>query len=315
MSDFFDCIDTIFVIEEGKIKDKGEDSYGLKVSEGSAYAAVFDGSGGMGSKIYPEFDNHTGAYVASRLISKSFSRWYEDYHNYHFSTSDEMIDSISSYFKADYKKTSQSVGGNSKIGGSMVRDFPTTAAIALISYYNNAVYLNSIWAGDSRVYIINDEGLAQVTIDDVGNKDAFMNLREDGAMTNVLASDGRFELHLKSMVIDRPTIVFSATDGCFGYISSPMEFEYTFLEVLASSSSIYEFMDNMKNFYRENSGDDFALAFMAFHYGSFGAMRDSVKKRLDYLKKNYIEPIEKNRNDEFIGEMWKKYKPQYERLC
>ncbi len=160
MSEFFDCIDTIFVIEEGKIKDKGEDSYGLRVSEESAYAAVFDGSGGMGSKIYPEFDNHTGAYVASRLVSKSFSRWYEDYHDYRFSSADELIDSISSYFRADYKNTCQSVGKSSRIGGSMVRDFPTTAAIALVRYVNNVIYLNSIWAGDSRVYIIDDKGLA-----------------------------------------------------------------------------------------------------------------------------------------------------------
>lgn len=115
--------------------------------------------------------------------------------------------------------------------GSMVRKFPTTLALAYAEKEEDAIKIHLLWAGDSRVYLLDEKGLAQLTRDDTDVEDAFENLTNDGPMNNVLSSDGNYGINYKSVLLSTPTIVFAATDGCFGYIPTPMEFEYHFFEI------------------------------------------------------------------------------------
>ena len=74
------------------------------------------------------------------------------------------------------------------------------------------------WCGDSRGYILDGNGLHQVTVDDVTVTDAMMNLREDAPMTNVASASRPYEIHRKQVQLSEPAVVFAATDGCFGYL-------------------------------------------------------------------------------------------------
>ena len=89
----------------------------------------------------------------------------------------------------------------SLIRGALVRDFPCTAAIAYVSVEEESVSVDCMWAGDSRVYVLYEKGLLQMTVDDLDVSDAMKNLSADGALTNVISSDGNYEVHGRSLDI------------------------------------------------------------------------------------------------------------------
>ena len=140
------------------------------------------------------------------------------------------------YIEKGYDQCTRYAGGSSRIRGGLFREFPTTAAIVYIQNSSRGILLHVIWAGDSRVYLMDGRGLAQLSGDDIEGEDAFTNLYNDGVLTNVLSSDKNYALHSKSILLSEPALVLTATDGCFGYLSSPMEFEYLLLESLEGAT-------------------------------------------------------------------------------
>lgn len=70
---------------------------------------------------------------------------------------------------------------------------------------------------------------------------------QDGVLTNVVSADGNYILHSKQIKIKDKIIIFNATDGCFGYLKTPMEFEYLILQTLLSSDNIIEWRDKLKS--------------------------------------------------------------------
>lgn len=314
MNKLYDKLDTIFIVEQGKIEDKGEDSFCCSIKENAAFTGVFDGSGGMGFRMCKGFSGKTEAYMASRLMSGAFYDWFQKYGEFHFNSEKEMIDSIAMYFKEAFTYTEKYNKQTLKVGGSLVKSFPTTAAIAFVQHVENDIYLHVIWAGDSRIYLFDANGLAQLSEDDVDTVDAFLNLTDDGAMNNVLSADREFTLHLKTFSIAEPTIIFSATDGCFGYIPSPMEFEYEFLDALVKADSIEVFKQNLTTLFNEVAADDYALGLMAFNFGGFKELQAFIKERYVYLKGKYIKTIESSDDESIRSDLWQEYKTSYERF-
>ena len=309
MSRFYDLIDTMFIVEAGKIESKGEDSFCCSMSGETSFTAVFDGSGGMGFRQCPGIGNKTEAYLASRFASGAVYDWYSDHGSSPFKSDDDLLRSLDGYIRSEMKFGDKYNKRNLKIGGSLVRDFPTTIAMSYIEMRGGSIILHVIWAGDSRVYLIDGRGLAQLSVDDVYMTDAFDNLSDDGAMTNVLSSDGNFVLHHKTIKLSEPATVITATDGCFGYIPSPMEFEYLLLDCFMKSGSIDDYKFRLKEAIGEVTGDDFALGFTAINYGSFAKMRSMYENRLQYLTSAYISKIDENNR----RELWNGYKQEYER--
>lgn len=313
ITQFCDQLDTMFLIAEEMIDKHGEDSFCCAYQSDSAMISVFDGCGGLGSRTYPGFKGHTGAYMASRLVSGAIHTWYRDTHDHHWESPENMLTSLNEYLVKVYSIGASYAESNLKIRGSMVRDFPTTAAIALAQQDSEGILLHIIWAGDSRVYLMDAAGLAQLTKDDVDSEDALSNLSDDGALTNILSSDGKYTLHYRCLKIDRPTVVFAATDGCFGYIPSPMEFEYTLLNALEESRTAEEFKKYLKKSFHDVAGDDFALGLMSFFYGTFENLKNSFVDRTIHLEKKYIIPLQDNRSSAFTQQLWQEYRCEYER--
>lgn len=322
MSTFAGKYDFLFLIQKEAVEGKGEDSFYCcadPFENRSVAAAVFDGSGGAGSRIHEELGGHTEAYIASRCLSGAMCDWYHKNGKGDWRSAAQLRDSLKSSFEEAFAICSSRSAGNRMIRGSMVKSFPTTAAIAYAQEDGDGVLVHVIWAGDSRVYLMDREGLAQLTEDDLDGQDAYANLYEDGVMTNLLSSDEEVKLHAKSFRISGPALIFAATDGCFGYFPTPMDFEYVLLSSLDQADRPDRFKENLKAWFTEYAGDDFAMALVSFFHGDFRKLKKTYADRTRYIFKRYIEPLTRCRQEErqdlegYTASLWEEYRTGYER--
>lgn len=311
--DFVEIFDDLFVIAHEMIKGRGEDSYYCAHCKKSAIVSVYDGCGGLGARTYKNFQGHTSAYMASRTVSGAVHDWYHDNHRRTWADVRQFTDSLSDYIQKGYAICSARAENNQRIRGSMIREFPTTAALAFTQSDSDGITLFVVWAGDSRVYLMDHKGLAQLSKDDVDGEDALSNLSNDGALTNLLSSDGKYVFHTKCLRITEPAVIFAATDGCFGYVPTPMEFEYLLLSNLVNVSTPKEFHKRLSQSIGEYAGDDYALGMMGVYFGSFQNMQFFFKDRVKFLEREYIYPLQSQRNDFAMNALWQRYRTDYER--
>lgn len=312
--EFLDFLSTGFLISQEMVEDHGEDNFYFKYSDYSAVLCVLDGCGGLGSRTYESCGNKTGAYLASRTVSGAVHDWYQDKYKKKWKSDRELVESLMAYIQKAYAVVGDCAKSSIKISGSMVRDLPTTMAMAFACVRGDSVAVHVIWAGDSRIYLLDNEGMHQLTRDDVKSQDALSNLSDDGALTNVLSSDGNYRLHHKVITIKKPSLIIGATDGCFGYLPSPMNFEYEILKALTDSESISEFKNSLKEFFDDVAGDDYTFACMGFEYDCFEDLRKSYVKRREFMEKEFINSLKSQpENDELILKLWQKYRNGYER--
>lgn len=302
-----------FLISYEMVKNHGEDNFCLCYDEDSAVICVLDGCGGLGSRTYDGCGGETGARLASKTVSGAVYDWYQYMGRTKWKDKREFLESLVSYIQKAYSVVGDYAKSNIKISGSMVRDLPTTIALAYVCMNNNELMVHVVWAGDSRIYLLDEDGMCQLTRDDVKSQDALSNLYDDGALTNVLSSDGNYKLHHKVIPIRKPCVIIGATDGCFGYLPSPMNFEYEILRNLTDAKNEYGFRDGLKSFFKEVAGDDFTFACMGFGYEDFEEFKESFIKRKCFMEKKYIRKINENpENDEVIEELWQEYRKLYE---
>ena len=313
-SKFSENLDVMFLVAQEMIPDHGEDSFTCGQRPNSAMVAVCDGCGGLGSRTYASTNGHTEAYLASRMVSGAICDWFNENHETIWNDGNTICTSLSEYINKVYEVGSSYIYRESRIRGSMVRDFPTTLAMAVTQQVGKELFLHVIWAGDSRVYLFDADGLAQLTRDDVESDDAMSNLSDDGALTNVLSSDGRFELHYRCLKIAGPCLVFAATDGCFGYTPSPMEFEYMVVNSIAQTKTPVEFEHILKSNFMDVTGDDFAFACMSFRYINYDNLIYAAQRRVQWLEEQYILQLRRERTDELVRGMWEDYRTSYERF-
>ena len=307
----------------GEMKQgNGEDAFGYSFNENGGVLATYDGCGGLGAKRYEAFQSKTGAYIASRVVGQAVLGWFERFSwnkgrineqtmgQILQELSTEMVVALSEY------KGDETSGGSQLKRSDLVRELPTTVSLILFDYLQaqDTVTAAFVWAGDSRGYVLTeDDGLGQITIDDLtGNHDAFDNLFADGRLSNVVAADGRFHLHHRLLPLKPPFVAISATDGCFAYLQTPMEFEYMILEALYHANNPMEWEERLESAMRKVAGDDFSLGITAFGYDDFEKLRESFERRTIHLHEKYITMLA-NATIEEKREMWLDYKKDYNR--
>ena len=302
------ALSMLFHVAGEAIPENGEDSFCVDMRDNRAMVAVFDGCGGIGAQRYQNYCEKTGAFMAARAVAGAAEQWFAD---------DADAAKLENYIRAALRVCTRYGDQQvSRLRGSLGKSFPTTMAAMVCAPAEadkaeddkdeNKVQADCFWAGDSRCYLLDQSGLHQLTADDTpGGNDAMSNLTDDGVLTNVINGSEPFALHRKSYTFSPPCILFSATDGCFGYIATPMEFELLLLRTLMDSKSISEWKEHLFELFSEVSGDDFTMCLAGYGFKDFRDVQRRFSKRFSELDK-LLEPEDVRNN------LWAKYRKEYE---
>ena len=269
----------------------GEDNWCYGFCEDTGMVAVFDGCGGSGARRHQQYADHSEAYVASRLCAGAAYECMQRCFPYAYPVEQlvhqELIPAISERLQSNVPPESP---GGIKIRG--LRTLPSTMASALIRMCDDGmIEVSPIWAGDSRVYILDASGLSQITVDDSNQPDPMEGLYDDGTLTNVLCADKPVQINCRTFRVKPPFLVIAASDGCFGYVSTPMEFEGMVLHTLLETDSIARWEENLQKLIASFAGDDHTLVLASFGFDSYQALQKSFFGRYDELRKKYLETV------------------------
>ncbi|MGW5776712.1 serine/threonine protein phosphatase [Streptomyces sp. NPDC003863] len=256
---------------------------------GQGVVAVFDGSGGAGATpAWQRQDGtwHTGAWVAARVARLATDCWFHEVAGETEDAGPGTLHGYLSWFLANAPQR------RSKIGGTMHRQLPTTLAAV---YYRlreegSAVELRPLWAGDSRAYVLSPEGgLHVLTRDHTHESDALELLRTDPPMTNVVCADREFTIdtqYIASFAL--PCVLVAATDGYFGYVHTPADFEYLLLSTLRRADNEYEWGDLLRREVLAYTGDDASIALLAIGHQDFRQLRALYEQRFAELNDRHL---------------------------
>lgn len=293
----------------------GEDAWCHCRGRGAELLAVFDGCGGSGARKHAVFSGHSEAYVASRLCAGAFYDAFGQYCSVNEGPVEphDVFELCASYSEIALKACRPPKDPGKRLVSSMISTLPTTVSAAIVRHGEDRIEVTAAWAGDSRVYVLTPEGLAQMTADDSDEADPF---ETDGMMTNTLSADKTLNIHEKRCVLPTPALVLSATDGCFAYYTTPMEFEGVLLRTLLAAESPDQWEQALREQFRAVAGDDFTLVLASFGFGSFPALQAAFRDRLARLQRTYLDALEKLPPDDLPSRraMWSDYRSGYMRL-
>ena len=176
MKTFAQKLDFTILTAGEMIEDHGEDNYYSVISENCAIAAVFDGCGGTGSRKYSRYANHTGAYMASRAASGALRDCVYESESAQDAAGSarggEAAARIKSYMERALAVVGRHAGPTSRIFGTMVRDFTSTAAIAVDRFGQNVLLFQNEWS--IRWALENNKGLVlRDTGTEQGKRDSY----------------------------------------------------------------------------------------------------------------------------------------------
>ncbi|MEU3742702.1 serine/threonine protein phosphatase [Streptomyces sp. NPDC032198] len=264
-----------------RVAGRGEDAEPLiahHLGTAQGLIAVFDGSGGAGSAPVwqaPDGGTRTGAWVGSRVARLATDCWFHDVVTREQPDTAEQLRDYLDYFHESAPQR------RSKIVGKMRRQLPTT--LAAVQYHlrdDNELEMQALWAGDSRAYLLHPgSGLHVVTRDHTEEADALALLRSDPPMTNSICADREFTIDATRRTLQLPAVLLTATDGFFGYVHTPAEFEYVLLHTLMRAQSTDEWADLIRRSVQGYTADDASLALVALGYRDFSRLRSDFTQR------------------------------------
>jgi hypothetical protein len=217
----------------------------------------------------------------------------------------------------------------SKLTGTMRRALPTTMAAIRYQIVDEGVWWQALWAGDSRAYLLlPGSGLHVITRDDTVEDDALEQLRQDPPMTNVICADRDFTVNAHVMasaprlVLGQPCVLLSATDGFFGYVHTPAQFECLLLHSMARAGSMAEWAKHLREQVQPLTADDASLSLvtLGFDEDDFGQLQAAFEERYAHVMDAYRDAPSRQgeQGDEALrrwqDETWQSYRTSYEML-
>lgn len=296
---------------------------------------VFDGLGGAGAtECVSEFSvnkiHKTQAYVASRIIGVAIRKLLEMTPN--VIRQKNFLEILNETIKSCYlrEKEKYPVDRKPLLRSSLIKEYPTTMALITLYKGEGKYQINSYWAGDSRNYLWTKDGFFQISNDDLkGDLDPLLNLRNDAPMSNCLHADGEFEIHHKHIDEFQESekfVIIAATDGCFGYYPTPMDFEKVLQTTLRHSHSYEKWKENLLNEFGRVTSDDFSFSIGIIGFNHFNELKKSLKlhnpsldnyfnetRKLGILDKLYkrLISIKQNKINKEVSRIWPQYKKEY----
>ena len=309
------ALDCIVEIVHKPLKEKGEDAFAYHFEKAELHSqAVFDGCGGAGSWQYAEYKNATGAYVAAQSMARAYLDWFRTVTPAGLSDAvkiGESFHAIAQQVLSTLKRQCAPM----KISGSMVKSFPCTASIALIAPERDYLSVTALNVGDSRVYFLAPQtGLVQLTVDDSeGDPDPMESLRDSAPLSDMLNADRPFRIKCRQIRLNCPCAVITATDGVFGYVRSPMDFEFMLLDALMRSGCFAEFESIFKESVVKVTGDDSTCIMSFYGWGSFENVKKMLSQRYDYvlsIVRKLDAAMKAGTGDRVVDEVWQAYRKQ-----
>ncbi len=291
----------------------GEDNWCHAFCGPMGVVGVFDGCGGSGAKTHSAYGGHSEAYMASRLSSGAFYSCLQEQLPRKLPTQ-QFVQQVLVPYLDNALQANVPPANPSGLQITGMRVLPSTLATALICQENQAyISVCPIWAGDSRVYVLDASGLSQLTVDDSNQPDPMEGLYDDGTLTNVVCADKPIRLHCRTVRLKPPFMVLAATDGCFGYVSTPMEFEAMILHTMLETNSVAQWEDNLQKLIASFAGDDHTLCLASFGFGSFQQMQQCFRPRYAYLKKSCLDTVWDTpwEDRDTRRKLWAGYRPNY----
>jgi serine/threonine protein phosphatase PrpC len=325
-----------FAFNLGKIPDQGEDSDPiLRDGPDLGLVGVFDGMGGAGGTVYetPE-GRRTGAYLASRIArdvveQRMLELLEPDWHLNGKAAARDLQRSVQQALKQRLQELNPEP---SSLRSRLIRALPTTMALVALqrTQPNGPTWAGHVfWAGDSRAYVFESGGARQLTTDDLRDPgDALANLRRDSVVSNAMSADTAFHINYRRVELRAPFVLVCATDGCFGYVRTPMHFEYLVLSHLLEARNTEAWSSALQAQIASFTGDDAAMSTLGV-----GADLQEFQKlfapRVAELASDFIEPLDelsnavtqaeqelralRERQLDEMTERWNRYKSGYER--
>ena len=305
-----------------KKPERGEDAEPLLVHHrpsGSGLLAVFDGVGGAGAGVAGrsgQGHDRTEAWAGSRIARAATEEWFATLCG---TTDDIGEDSLREHLAARLGDA-RAAGGRRKVVGTMRRALPTT--VAAINYRTDgaSVEWRAMWAGDSRCYVLEPRvGLQQLSRDHTDADDALALLAADPPMTNVASADRGFRLAAAPGSAAAPLLLIVATDGYFGYVRTPAEFEYHLLSTLAAAEDPAGWAVGLAERVQSYTGDDSSLALLAVGFRDVRDLQRHLAARTEQLSREHWEPMQGlplDDRDALVvarGNSWQRYRSAYER--
>lgn len=218
-------------------------------------------------------------------------------------------------------------GGSGRLKSKLIKTLPTTMAICVCDLSSQEY--KAIWAGDSRVYCLQpDAGLQQVTTDDLKtNADAMQNLTQDAIMSNCLSASADFVLQERRFPLPPNCMLIAATDGCFGYVKTPLHFEYMLLSTMRDAQSFPDWKERLEAAIIQVTSDDSTLSAVAIGWPDFAACRERFAERFQWCarrvqsldaKRGTVGSLEKElaqAREELTTltqDLWEEYRRTYE---
>jgi serine/threonine protein phosphatase PrpC len=320
----------------GKVPDHGEDSDPiLRDGPDLGLIAVFDGMGGAGGTVYETPDGpRSGAYLASRIArdvveQRMLQLLVPDWNLKGGAAADDLRRSVQDALQ---ERLAELKAPKSGLRSRLLRALPTTMAVIALqrAHRSGSRWLCHVfWAGDSRAYVFEPDGARQLMTDDLREpSDAMTNLRRDSVVSNAMSADTEFHVNYRRVELEGPFLLVCATDGCFGYVPSPMHFERLVLAPLATSRTVEAWSQTIQREVAAVTGDDAAMAVMAVG-ADLGELKALYAPRIAELEQQFTTPIDelgrsveraeqelqrlRQRQLDDTQQLWERYKTGYER--
>lgn len=312
------ALNLLLLVSHAVMEGKGEDAYVYSFEDVNAVPygmiGVLDGCGGLGARQYPSCEGHTGAYIAARVAAAACHEWFRESmpngQEGMYRDEAKSAASLKERVDGDLEQAWAYLGGEkAKIRGDMIRVLPTTASLAVVDYTDpgsmNCLFL---WAGDSRGYVLQADGLKQCTRDDLrAYSDAFENLYADSPLSNMIHAEKDYRINTARVACRKPTIVITATDGVFGYLPSPMHLEYLLLDTMLRAEDPEQWQKLLAEQLGKTAADDCTLMLSALGWKSFADMQESFRPRAAVLR----ELLQDAGDVDALRAIWQEYQVNY----
>lgn len=182
-----------------------------------------------------------------------------------------------------------------KVSGML--PLPTTMCAMRYEDKGDYVLAESIWAGDSRCYIITPEGLRCASIDDEASNGGITNLFD--ALDDTVTT-----LNYRKFEIKKPCVLLTASDGIFDTFKPNVTFSFDpenlgvekeILSHIMKASSPSEAGTLLHDCYnKDHRGDDSTLCFVPIGFKDFEDVKATLKPRADKICQLYKDYQDKS---------------------